>query len=51
MLFAGLINPENSAVVVLDPKEIASRYIRSWFFVDLISSIPFDYVVRPSAFA
>ncbi|OQV23764.1 Potassium/sodium hyperpolarization-activated cyclic nucleotide-gated channel 4 [Hypsibius exemplaris] len=41
----GLINPENSADVVLDPKEIARRYVRSWFFVDLISSIPFDYVV------
>jgi hypothetical protein len=41
----GLINPENSADVVLDPTEIARRYVRSWFFVDLISSIPFDYVV------
>ncbi|GAU89031.1 hypothetical protein RvY_01629 [Ramazzottius varieornatus] len=41
----GIINPENSADVVLDPREIARRYVRTWFFVDLISSIPFDYFV------
>lgn len=30
--------------IILDPKLIAKHYIKSWFFVDLISSIPMDYV-------
>jgi hypothetical protein len=29
---------------VLDPKLIAKKYIKSWFLLDLISSIPVDYI-------
>ncbi|GBM02344.1 hypothetical protein AVEN_138457-1 [Araneus ventricosus] len=35
---------DNSEQVILDPKEIARTYIRTWFFLDLLSSIPFDYI-------
>lgn len=30
---------------ILDPKEIAIRYAKGWFIIDLISSFPFDYIV------
>lgn len=35
---------DNSEQVILDPKEIARTYIRTWFFLDLLSSLPFDYI-------
>lgn len=30
--------------VILDPKQVAKRYVKGWFFVDFASSIPFDYL-------
>uniref|UniRef100_A0A3Q3AEC0 Hyperpolarization activated cyclic nucleotide-gated potassium channel 3 n=1 Tax=Kryptolebias marmoratus TaxID=37003 RepID=A0A3Q3AEC0_KRYMA len=30
--------------IILDPKEIRSHYLRTWFMVDFISSIPVDYI-------
>ncbi|RVE67264.1 hypothetical protein OJAV_G00115420 [Oryzias javanicus] len=30
--------------VILDPKEIRMHYIRTWFLVDFVSSIPVDYI-------
>lgn len=35
---------DNSEQVILDPKLIAKHYLRTWFFLDLISSIPLDYI-------
>lgn len=32
-------------MIVLDRKEIARRYLRSWFVVDFISSVPIDYII------
>ncbi|KPM04613.1 Ion transport protein N-terminal domain containing protein [Sarcoptes scabiei] len=40
----GIMNPDLPEQVILDPKLIARGYIRSWFFLDLISSIPLDYL-------
>jgi hyperpolarization activated cyclic nucleotide-gated potassium channel 2 len=34
-----------AAVIVLNRREIAHRYLRGWFAVDLISSIPLDYII------
>ncbi|CAH8550230.1 unnamed protein product [Schistosoma turkestanicum] len=31
--------------IILDPKEIAREYMKTWFILDLISSIPMDYVL------
>lgn len=42
--FPGIMNPDLPEQVILDPKQIAHGYIRSWFFLDLISSIPLDYL-------
>ncbi|XP_052399453.1 potassium/sodium hyperpolarization-activated cyclic nucleotide-gated channel 3-like [Carassius gibelio] len=35
---------EDSTEIVLDPQQIKVRYLRSWFAVDFISSIPVDYI-------
>ena len=35
---------DNSEQVILDPKLIARDYLRTWFFLDLLSSIPLDYI-------
>ncbi|XP_067951844.1 potassium/sodium hyperpolarization-activated cyclic nucleotide-gated channel 1-like [Watersipora subatra] len=40
----GLIDPESHGHVILDPKVIALRYVKTWFVVDFISSLPLDYV-------
>ena len=40
----GIMQADNSEQVILDPKLIARDYLRTWFFLDLISSIPLDYI-------
>ncbi|KAL4616667.1 potassium/sodium hyperpolarization-activated cyclic nucleotide-gated channel 3-like [Arapaima gigas] len=35
---------EDSTEILLDPRAIRQRYLRSWFLVDFISSIPVDYI-------
>ncbi|KAA0724345.1 Potassium/sodium hyperpolarization-activated cyclic nucleotide-gated channel 4 [Triplophysa tibetana] len=35
---------EDSTEIILDPQEIKVKYLRSWFAVDFISSIPVDYI-------
>ncbi|XP_062841600.1 potassium/sodium hyperpolarization-activated cyclic nucleotide-gated channel 1 [Trichomycterus rosablanca] len=37
------ITEDDNSHIILDPKVIRSRYLRSWFLVDFISSIPVDY--------
>lgn len=41
---AGIMQQDNAEQVILDPKLIAKHYLRTWFFLDLISSIPLDYI-------
>lgn len=43
-IYKGILQPDNSEQVVLEPKLIAWNYLRSWFFLDLISSLPLDYL-------
>ena len=40
----GIMNPDLPEQVILDPKEISRHYLRTWFFLDLLSSIPLDYI-------
>lgn len=35
---------EEDSHIILDPKEIRIHYLRTWFLVDFISSIPVDYI-------
>uniref|UniRef100_A0A3Q3WGN5 Cyclic nucleotide-binding domain-containing protein n=1 Tax=Mola mola TaxID=94237 RepID=A0A3Q3WGN5_MOLML len=39
----GIIIEDNSDII-LDPKSIKKKYLRTWFIVDFISSIPVDYI-------
>lgn len=41
---SGIMQQDNAEQVILDPKLIAKHYLRTWFFLDLISSIPLDYI-------
>lgn len=42
--FTGIMQQDNAEQVILDPKLIAQNYLKTWFFLDLISSIPLDYI-------
>ncbi|XP_043933634.1 potassium/sodium hyperpolarization-activated cyclic nucleotide-gated channel 1 [Protopterus annectens] len=35
---------EDNTEIILDPKAIKMNYLKSWFVVDFISSIPVDYI-------
>ncbi|XP_069483344.1 potassium/sodium hyperpolarization-activated cyclic nucleotide-gated channel 1 isoform X2 [Ambystoma mexicanum] len=39
----GIVN-EDSSEIILDPQVIKINYLKSWFVVDFISSIPVDYI-------
>nr|AAQ16311.1 hyperpolarization-activated ion channel [Panulirus argus] len=40
----GIKQQDNSEQVILDPKLIARHYLKTWFLLDLISSVPLDYI-------
>ncbi|XP_050522318.1 potassium/sodium hyperpolarization-activated cyclic nucleotide-gated channel 1 isoform X2 [Daktulosphaira vitifoliae] len=40
----GILQTDTCEQVTLDPKVIAKNYLKSWFFLDLISSLPLDYL-------
>lgn len=35
---------EDNTEIILDPQQIKMKYLKSWFVVDFISSIPVDYI-------
>ncbi|XP_062249734.1 potassium/sodium hyperpolarization-activated cyclic nucleotide-gated channel 1 [Platichthys flesus] len=39
----GIVKEDNTEII-LDPQKIKIKYLRSWFVVDFISSIPVDYI-------
>lgn len=39
----GIVDPNNQEEVILDKKIITRKYLRGWFLIDLLSSLPFDY--------
>ena len=39
----GIVDPDNTEEVILDKAVISRRYLRGWFIIDVLSSIPFDY--------
>lgn len=40
----GVITTEGVERVNLDPKYIARHYLRTWFLLDFLSTVPFDYI-------
>ena len=45
ILLSGIMQQDNSEQVIINPRLIARHYIGTWFFLDLISSIPLDYIL------
>ncbi|RNA33572.1 potassium sodium hyperpolarization-activated cyclic nucleotide-gated channel 2 isoform X2 [Brachionus plicatilis] len=41
---SGILRNNYGNEIILRPKKIAKHYIKTWFFIDLLSSIPFDYI-------
>ncbi|XP_051977927.1 potassium/sodium hyperpolarization-activated cyclic nucleotide-gated channel 1-like [Xyrauchen texanus] len=39
----GIVYEENTEII-LDPEKIKKKYLKSWFVVDFVSSIPVDYI-------
>ncbi|XP_061102958.1 potassium/sodium hyperpolarization-activated cyclic nucleotide-gated channel 3 [Conger conger] len=39
----GIVKEDNTEII-LDPQQIKIKYLRSWFVVDFVSSIPVDYI-------
>ncbi|DAZ99631.1 TPA: hypothetical protein N0F65_001868 [Lagenidium giganteum] len=37
---------DDTGMEVVDPKEIRRHYLRGSFFVDMISTVPFDYIIE-----
>lgn len=35
---------EDNTEIILDPERIKKKYLKTWFVVDLVSSIPVDYI-------
>lgn len=31
--------------IILEPRQIARHYFKSWFVLDIVSSLPLDYVI------
>ncbi|XP_014669392.1 PREDICTED: potassium/sodium hyperpolarization-activated cyclic nucleotide-gated channel 1-like [Priapulus caudatus] len=40
----GVMSPETADQVILEPRAIAQQYLKTWFSLDLISSMPIDYI-------
>ncbi|CAH8504713.1 unnamed protein product [Schistosoma turkestanicum] len=40
----GIVTNDYADEIILNPKEIARHYLKSWFVLDFISSIPMDYM-------
>lgn len=39
----------SSDAIVSDPKRIAINYLKTWFVVDFVAAIPFDFFIRTGA--
>ena len=44
--FLGIMNDMSDQTVIFEPNEIRGLYVRGWFFVDLISSVPWDEILH-----
>ena len=42
---AGIIADNFADEIILEPRKIAIHYLKTWFFLDLLSSIPLDYII------
>ncbi|KAF7257661.1 hypothetical protein EG68_05405 [Paragonimus skrjabini miyazakii] len=40
----GVIKNNFADEIILNPREIAQHYVKTWFLLDLLSSVPLDYI-------
>ncbi|XP_022786272.1 potassium voltage-gated channel subfamily H member 7-like isoform X2 [Stylophora pistillata] len=45
--FRSAIVNKHTEAVISDPREIAVFYLKSWFIVDFVAAIPFEFVIDP----
>ena len=45
--FRSAILVKNRDEIISDPKKIAVLYVKSWFVVDFVAAIPFEFMVDP----
>ena len=45
--FRSAVIVKDTYEVITDPKRIAILYLKSWFLVDFVAAIPFEFVVDP----
>jgi len=45
ILSPGIIADKFVEDIIMEPIAIARHYLRTWFLVDFISSIPLDYII------
>eukprot|EP00929_Paragymnodinium_shiwhaense_P014524 TRINITY_DN12243_c0_g1_i1.p1 TRINITY_DN12243_c0_g1~~TRINITY_DN12243_c0_g1_i1.p1 ORF type:complete len:563 (+),score=132.27 TRINITY_DN12243_c0_g1_i1:327-2015(+) len=43
--FVGYYDTNGEPILVVDPTMIAIRYVKTWFFVDVLASIPVDWIL------
>eukprot|EP01043_Picozoa_sp_COSAG02_P021990 COSAG02_NODE_1129_length_14415_cov_828.291911_7_plen_797_part_00 len=36
----------SQGIVIIEPREVAKRYVRGWFVIDVLASFPFSYIVH-----
>ncbi|ESO06292.1 hypothetical protein HELRODRAFT_160455 [Helobdella robusta] len=41
----GIIVDNFADEIILEPRKIAERYMKTWFLLDFISSLPMDYII------
>ena len=44
-IIVGIIADNFADEIILEPRQIAKHYVKTWFFLDLVSSIPLDYII------
>ncbi|KAI3381575.1 hypothetical protein SNEBB_008734 [Seison nebaliae] len=40
----GILTNDYAEEIILEPKAIANHYLRTWFVIDMLSSLPLDYI-------
>ena len=45
--FRSAVVDKNTEEVISEPKKIAILYLKSWFWVDFVAAIPFEFLVDP----
>ena len=40
------MTPVADQVLVMEPKAVATHYLRTWFVLDLVASLPLDLLLR-----